>query len=404
MLTNQPASDASPNDELDRRRDYLDLTPDDQDRIRRMAAAFDSYLPEFIELFYSHLLSHPETAGFFTDSKLVERLKQTQTRYFKSLFEAHLDPAYADDRRRIGRAHADAGIDPQWFLGAYGFYIQHCVRRYADASHVESNEFVEGTLSLLKLILLDMGLALDAYFTRSTQRLTTALGLLERSNAELREFARLASHDLRTPLATVAGYCDEFLDEYGDSVPPRARDLIESARHRTMQLGTTLGKLLSLSEASARPALRSRVATRRVLDEVIERLRPELDARGIVLDLPNSLPDVISHPARLHEVFFALMSNAIKYMDKPAGHIGLGVEKIDNQHVFCVSDNGPGIPEAHVSHIFAPFWRLPEHRTLPGSGLGLHFVKTIIEEQGGRVWVESAPGKGSRFYFALPEG
>jgi len=72
------------------------------------------------------------------------------------------------------------------------------------------------------------------------------------------------------------------------------------------------------------------------------------------------------------------------------------------EHIFCISDNGPGIAEADLPQIFAPFRRLPHHRNKPGSGLGLYFVKTFVEDQGGRVWVESRVGEGTQFYIALP--
>src|SRR5262249_31642738 len=157
-----------------------------------------------------------------------------------------------------------------------------------------------------------------------------------------------------------------------------------------------------ISEAGARPEQRTLVPTRQLLDEVLERLRPEIEERPIQILLPDRLPDVRAHPSRLHEVFYALIANAIKYMDKDEGLIQLDCGPGGGEHVFSVRDNGPGIPEADLNAVFAPFRRLPQHRHLPGSGLGLHFVKMIAEELGGRVWAESRVGVGSRFFVALP--
>jgi signal transduction histidine kinase len=398
----RPRDEASPDDELARRRAFLGLGDEDLEKARALAGVFRSFLDGFVDRFYEHLLSHPETAALLTSPELIARLKQTQRRYFESLFQAQLDAAYVADRRRIGRAHAEVGLEPQWYLGAYNQYVQYCFREFAACCGGDLGAFSEGTLVLLKILLLDMGLALDAYFDQSTGQLRAALGLLAQSNAELREFARMASHDLKTPLATVAGYCEEFLDEFGDVVPEAGRALIEAARARTLQLARTTGELLSLSEASAQPEQRTHVPTRRLLDEVLERLRPEIEARPSRVVLPDSLPDVWGHPARLHEVFYALLSNAVKYMDKDEGIIRLSCESKGSELIFCVSDNGPGIPEAELKVIFAPFRRLVQHRHLPGSGLGLHFVKTLVEEQGGRTWAESRVGEGSRFYIAWP--
>jgi signal transduction histidine kinase len=400
--TFRAGEESSPADELGRRRAYLGLADEDVERARALSDVFGSFLDDFVEHFYSHLLAHPETAGFLTSPDLVVRLKETQRQYFESLFEARLDAAYVDDRRRIGRAHAEVGLEPQWYLGAYNQYMQYCFREFAGRCGGDLGRYADGTLTVLKILLLDMGLALDAYFAQSTGQLRKALELLAQSNTELREFARLASHDLKTPLATVAGYCEEFLDEFGDRVPEAGRSLIEAARARTLELARTIGELLSISEASAQPEQRTRVPTRRILDEVLERLRPELELRPIRVVLPNGLPDVWGHPSRLHEVFYALLSNAIKYLDKEEGIIRLECNAKDGEQIFCVSDNGPGIPENELKAIFAPFRRLPRHRGYPGSGLGLHFVKTLVEEQGGRAWVESHLGEGSRFFVAWP--
>src|SRR5262249_18336381 len=153
--------------------------------------------------------------------------------------------------------------------------------------------------------------------------LRTALEMVAQSNTELKEFARLASHDLKTPLATITGYCEEFLDEFGTQVPEQGRLLIEKARSRTMHLSRTINQLLALSEASAQPGQRERVNPRALLDEVLERLRPDIERRPVQIRLPDQLPDVWAHPARLQEVFFHLLSNAIKFLDKEPGIICL---------------------------------------------------------------------------------
>ncbi len=400
-----PPEEIPPSEVLAQRSAFLEISDADVERVRGLAGLFDSFLDGYVEQLFAHLAAHPVTASFLTDADLVARLKQAQKRYFESLLGARLDADYVVDRQRIGQVHANVGLEPPWFLGAYNQYLQYAFRQFAAHCGGDLGCYVEGTLALLKLLLLDMGLALDPYFTRSTEHLRTALRLLAQSNAELKEFAHLASHDLKTPLATVANLCEEFLDEFGPQVPAEGRGLIEAAQSKTLKLGRMIDELLEISEASTQTQTNQRVpvATRPLLDQVLERLRPEIEGRSIQISVPDYLPEVHAHPGRLSEVFYHVLSNAVKFLDKEAGTIWLGVEAAKGEHIFCISDNGPGIAEADLPQIFAPFRRLPQHRNKAGSGLGLYFVKTFVEEQGGRVWVESRVGEGTQFYFALPD-
>ena len=399
-----PSEEIPPSEVLAQRRAFLEISDADVEQVRGLAGLFDSFLDGYVEQFYAHLVAHPVTASFLTDAHLVARLKQAQKRYLESLLRARLDADYVVDRQRIGQVHADVGLEPSWFLGAYNQYLQYTFRQFAAHCEGDLGCYVEGTLALLKLLLLDMGLALDPYFARSTEHLRTASRLLAKSNVELKEFADLASHDLKTPLATVASLCEEFLDEFGPQVPAEGRGLIEAARSKTLKLGRMIDELLEISEAGTQTQTNQRVpvAMRPLVDEVLERLRPEIEGRSIQISVPDHLPEIYAHPGRLREVFYHVLSNAVKFMDKEAGTIRLGVEAANGEYIFCISDNGPGIAEADLPQIFAPFRRLPQHRNKPGSGLGLYFVKTFVEDQGGRVWVESRVGEGTQFYIALP--
>jgi signal transduction histidine kinase len=392
----------SASDVLAARQAFLQISEEDCRRVQALAPAFHAFAGEFVERFYAHLFSFPHTAAFLEDKELVVRLKGLQRRYFDSLLEANLRPDYVEERRRMGRAHEEVGLEPQWFLGGFNQYIQHCFNYFAGLPGQDLSQYVAGTLSLLKFILLDIGLTLDAYFGRSTEQLRKALNLYEQSNAELSEFAHLASHDLKTPLATVAALCEEFLDEFGSTVPNEARQLIDSARVRTMKMKGLIDELLSMSESAARPGVRTRASARALLDEVLDRVRLEIGERPIRIEIPDQMPEVYTHPGRFREVFYQLLSNAVKFMDKEPGVVRVSAEQSGGEIIFCVADNGPGISEADHLKIFAPFQRLPQHRHRTGSGLGLYFVQKIVAEKGGRVWVESTVGLGCKFYVAIP--
>ena len=381
---------------------FLQISEDDQRRVRALAPAFRAFMDEFVERFYDHLFSFPATAAFLQDPELVVRLKTLQKRYFECLLEANLRPEYVEERRRIGEVHAAVGLEPQWFLGAFNQYVQHCFKYFATLPGQDLTQYVAGTLSLVKFILLDIGLSLDAYFASSTEKLRRALELYEQSNTELSEFAHLVSHDLKTPLATVSGLCEEFIDEFGAQVPAEARQLIAAAHNRTMKMKGMIDELLSVSAAAAQPVQRSRASSRALLDEVIDRVRQEIGDRAIQLEVPHQMPEIFVHPGRFRETFYQLLSNAVKFMDKEPGFVGVSVQTIGAEHVFCVADNGPGIAASDQAKVFAPFQRLPEHRDQAGSGLGLYFVRRMVEQRGGRVWVESRPGEGSKFYVSIP--
>jgi len=401
---NEPAPHPPETRDLQRRLAYLDLTEEDHQRLRALSALLKRWAPAFVEQFYEHLFAFEETAAFLRDPALVARLKLAQQSHLESMLEADWDEAYVARRHHVGDVHAQVGINPQMFLGAYNQYLQFCLRKLATDETIAPEgpqEIVENLLSLLKAVFFDIGLTLDAYFLQATQNLRQALDLVFRANTELRQFAQLTSHDLKTPLATVANLCDEALDEFGDKMPAGARELVDAARNRAFRMSTTIDELLS-STMSLHNALENKMfSSREAIQDAIERVQPLLERKNIHLAIADNLPTVLGDPARIREAFYNLLSNAAKFIDKEPGQIAIEVEARDDECVFSVSDNGPGIPTEELTRIFVPFRRLPVHAGTPGSGLGLYFTKNLIEQQGGRVWAESTPGEGSRFYISL---
>ncbi|MCE9607007.1 MAG: hypothetical protein K8U03_19145 [Planctomycetia bacterium] len=386
---------------LSERLAYLGLSSVDQARLRELAPKFEEFSTALVEAFYRHLFSFPESARFLGDSQLVDRLKQAQIVHFVSLLQADWGPEYVERRRRVGQAHAGVGIDPELFLGAYNQYVQQSFVRYLTADGATMPPQVDGLLSLLKVVFLDLGLTLDSYFTRATQTMQHALDMYWKANIELRQFAHLASHDLKTPLATVANFCDEALDEFGEQMPSEAKQLIESARTRTFRMSTMIDELLSAVTSFDLSAQLQEVSSQIALNEAVERLRPAIQAKQIVLETPKSLPIVWGDAVRLRESFYNLLSNAVKYLERAPGHIKVSVAPHSGSFEFIFADDGPGIPREDLELIFAPFRRSTKHRNQPGSGLGLYFTKTMIEHQEGRVWAESIPGQGSSFHIVL---
>jgi len=221
------------------------------------------------------------------------------------------------------------------------------------------------------------------------------------ANNELKQFAHFTSHDLKTPLGTVANLCEEVLDEFGDEIPAEARQLIEQAQTTTYRMSSTIDELLSTSIAAEPVDLDDEVSSEEPIREAADRVRPLVEERGIELILPETYPRVLGNRVALREVFYNLLSNAVKYMDKNQGRLEIRVAAEASSYVFSVIDNGPGIPLEEQSRIFGPFRRLAKHRDQPGSGLGLYFTKQLVEKQGGRIWVESEVGRGTCFYVQM---
>jgi len=384
--------------DLSARLEFLELSSVDQERLHGIARMLKDAAPDFVEEFYRHLLRFKPTAAFLQDPALVERLKEMQRFHLESMLNAQWDEEYVARRQRVGDVHAKVGIEPHVFLGAYYQYLQFCFLHLGPARDPRISEYSGKMLSLLKAVLLDVGLTLDAYFSKATQNLQQALDIVFESNRELRQFAQFTSHDLKTPLATVANLCDEVLDEFGTAIPAEAQRLIAAARDRALRMSTTIDELLK-STISLRPhGEEEEFAVGEAIAEAVELVRPQLLEKGMEVTVPADLPWIAGDRVRIREAFYNLMANAAKFIDKRPGRIVITAKTTDVDCTICIADNGPGIPRDDWTRIFVPFGRLPEHQDIPGSGLGLYFTKSIIEQQGGEIWVESEPGKGARFY------
>jgi signal transduction histidine kinase len=386
---------------LERRLQFLEMDETDRERLRAMSADLKASGPEFVEVFYRHLFEFEETRRFLHDPALVERLKRAQQAHLESMLDADWSAAYLEQRFRVGDVHAQTGISPQMFLGAYNQYLQFCVRHISVDSTGEVRQFAEQIVSLQKAVFFDIGLTLEAYFIQATQRLRKALELVYQANAELRQFAQLTSHDLKTPLATVANLCDEAIDEFGEQMPAEAVNLIETARKRAFRMSTTIDELLSSTISLHQENDLETASSQQAIAEAVDQVRPLLEQKQIELTLADDLPRVWGDRVRIREVFYNLLSNAVKFIDKRPGIIDVSCKVRDDECIFAIADNGTGIPAEELARVFVPFRRLPTHREIPGSGLGLYFAKTIVEQQHGRIWVESQWGRGSCFYVLL---
>jgi signal transduction histidine kinase len=386
---------------------FLGITQQDGKNVRALRAAFQEYARTFAERFYSHLLSHPRTASLLRDPKQLEQLKKLQVNYFAELLEGLFDAAYFEGRLRVGLAHQRVGLEPVSYLGAYNQYIQLTFPYFARAFGDNLEEVLPRLLSLVKVIFLDIGLALRTYFHKATEQLRThnaelqqALGLYWQAQRREQQMRKLISHEIRGGLAAAITSLEDLLDSSRASLDASTAEQLENVSRRCWSLSQLLGEMLEARNESRGPEW---VDLAPIFESLVARFGLYSEGRAIHLHLPEHAPRVWADAAQLREVFANLVANAVRYLDKEPGRVEISYRPDGEMYLFCIADNGPGIPADVRERIFEPFVRGPAAQGNPaGSGLGLYFVRTVIEQGGGRVWVESTPGEGSRFWFTVP--
>jgi PAS domain S-box-containing protein len=219
------------------------------------------------------------------------------------------------------------------------------------------------------------------------------------------DFIGLVSHELRSPLTVIMGAINTVLSEGDYLSEEETRQLLKDAALESETLSHLLGNLLELSRAQAeRLVLHAEaIDVKRVVQEAIEGVQRQYSTHQFVVSVPPELPPVYADPLRLERILYNLLENAVKY--SPRGEeIKVSVRPDREQLVIGVSDRGVGISPADQARLFAPFQRLEESRPggTRGVGLGLLVCQRLVEAHGGRIWVESAPGRGSTFFFTLP--
>jgi len=235
-----------------------------------------------------------------------------------------------------------------------------------------------------------------------TKALRRAVEALERSNIELQRFAYVASHDLQTPMRSVASFAELLQTEYADKLDARAQDWLRRTADSARQLQMLVRDLLEYARVDS-PAHRfERVPVREVFDHAVLLLDASVREAGAEVSC-GELPTVMGARSQLVELLRNLIGNGLKYRGADAPRIRVCAERKGNEWTFAVSDNGIGIAPRHRERIFEMFQRLHDQGEFPGTGIGLAVCRRVVQQHGGRIWVESEPGKGSVFYFTIPE-
>lgn len=224
---------------------------------------------------------------------------------------------------------------------------------------------------------------------------------LQRSNEELERFAYVASHDLQEPLRMVASYVQLLAKRYKGKLDSDADEFIDFAVDGAVRMKGLIEDLLAVSRVGTRGAPLIPTDANAVLERAIAGLRLAIDEAGASVT-SDRLPVVAADTGQLERVFLNLISNALKFRGVAAPRVHVSAEARDEQWIFRVQDNGIGIEPQYFDRIFLLFQRLHAKTQYPGTGLGLAIAKKVVERHGGRIWVESEPGRGSSFFFSLP--
>lgn len=244
---------------------------------------------------------------------------------------------------------------------------------------------------------------------RQADKLASMNFELQRSNEELDSFAYVASHDLKEPLRGIHNYANFLMEDYADVLDDNGIAKLQTLVRLTQRMEDLINSLLHFSRLGRAELIRQPVNLNDVVQQVIGTLTMARPQSEVEFRIPQPLKSVQCDRAQINELFSNLISNAIKYNDKPQKWVeigcveGNGESKISPTSLtFYVRDNGIGIPEEHLDKIFQIFRRLHGRDDFGGgTGVGLTIARKIVERHGGRIWVESIPTLGSTFYFTL---
>ena len=398
--------------EIERRKAYLEITPEDERRLKEAHPHLQGHASEIIDRFYQYLLAHEHTRIMLSAPGLIDRLKTLQTRYFQELTAGVYDAAYFENRLRVGAAHNRVGLSPEWYLGAYTKYLHIVTEVLSRTFGGDFERFYRTLISLTKVINLDMSLAIDAYIHAAQEALASRKAEIEAANVQLRkvESARqqltdMIVHDLQNPLAGIAAFLKVL--EPSEHLTPSVREALQEALRRCHDLSQMILNVLHVSRAEEGKLATyiedvdlSRVSSESAL---AFRLAAEIEGRTVVVEAPKTAP-LRTDQSLVRRILYNLIRNALRHTPKGT-HVVVRVDRSDAGRVrLSVIDDGPGIPKDVRPLLFerfgAPALRKAGLRV--DSGLGLAFCKAAAEAVGATIRIESPGSKGSAFVVEFP--
>jgi signal transduction histidine kinase len=387
--------------------------PSQQAQVRRIRGQIDDY----VNLWATPLLGLARQRRQVAQSVMTTGTGRVRIDQLRSSFARLFtqEQALAVKRERSAEKTSSQAIAAGWgglillvlLAGAATYYLRRSVVRPVLTVADASRKLAEGDMSArvppvrddeigdLARAFNSMADSLEA----SSEALAERSRELERSNRELEQFASVTSHDLQAPLATISMYA-QLLEQRHSRELNGGQQLVDGINAATVKARTLIRDLLEYSRAGRGELLNEPVEMRDVAAEALEMLAGPIEQSGADVTV-EELPVILGDVRKLRQVFLNLISNAIKFAeDIPVVRVSAEVQ--GNTAIFAVADNGIGMDPGQAERIFQPFHRLHGEEEYPGTGIGLAVCERIIEQHGGRIWAQSAPGQGSTFRFTLP--
>lgn len=410
-------------EDLEERLAFLGWNDADLRTLVALEPLLERHAERFVAAFYRHLLSFEGTRELLRSPEVKERLLSKQREYLLSLGSASVDEAYCDERIRIGRVHDRIGLEPRWYLGAYATYFSLLAPLVAEVHHEDSTATANTLASLMKRLLLDAELAIEAYnvahdakLTHLNRELAEASRSLAReqraTESELRQTERRAqaaeslasvatlvaglAHEIGTPMGVIRGHAEAL---EGAVQGEKAQWRLRTIREQIDRISTIIQSLLNI--ARPKQAVRLSVELADVAETAVAFLSEKIRVRGVTVERDLQRPAIVrGDPDKLQQLFLNLFLNAIDAM--PEGgtlRVTIGASGPGEIQV-RVADTGIGIAGTDLPHIFTPFFSTkPAGR---GSGLGLVVAAGIVGDHGGQIDVRSEVGRGTEFVIRLP--
>lgn len=246
--------------------------------------------------------------------------------------------------------------------------------------------------------------SLEQKIAERTAQLEEQTNELARSNAELAQFAYVASHDLQEPLRMITSYLQLLQRRYAGQFDKDAGEFIAFAVDGAARMQQLIRDLLTYSRAGTRTQPLRTADCQVILQQVLDNLQMAIAESGVHITY-EPLPTVVGDPTSLGQLLQNLLANGMKFRSErtPAIHVGVRHLAPSQEWLFTVADNGIGIEHEYYERIFLIFQRLHTRSEYPGTGIGLAICKKIVDRHGGRIWVESVVGQGTTFYFTIPD-
>ncbi len=306
-----------------------------------------------------------------------------------------MDALHPDDRERVSARWSEA-VRTQTI-----YETEYRIRR-------RDGEFLDVSTRGVPVLRADgsvrewIGICTDSTARKQTEEaLIQRTRELERSNAELQQFAYVASHDLQEPLRVVANFTQLLAERYASQLDDDAREFIAFAVGGAVRMQQLIQDLLAYSRVGTQGRVLEPVDCNEALGRAVSNLRISVAESGALVS-HDELPVIQADATQLVQLFQNLIGNGIKFRGANPPRVHISVVRKGDDWIFSVRDNGIGIEPQYAERIFALFQRLHRPEEFSGTGIGLTICKKIVERHGGKIRVESEPGHGSTFFFSIP--